>query len=49
MSSQHEAKAKGNGANNLHGVKGLSKERPWLLPSVRVPTVIVKRNLARSR
>ncbi|KAF6238349.1 hypothetical protein HO173_003629 [Letharia columbiana] len=35
MSSQHETKAKQIGSNNFHDVKGLSRERPWLLPSNR--------------
>lgn len=34
MSSQHE-KVKGDGPNSVHDVKGLSRERPWLLPSNR--------------
>ena len=38
MSSQNETKAKGLGANNFHNVKSVSKERPWLLPSVSLPT-----------
>lgn len=35
MSNQHETKAKGNSPNSFHDVKGLSRERPWLLPSNR--------------
>ena len=37
MSSQHGTKAKANGPNNAHDVRGLSRERPWLLPSVSIP------------
>ena len=47
MSNQHEAKTKGNAASSLHDVKGLSRERPWLLPSVSVVTVGTESNFAR--
>lgn len=51
MSSQHGIKAKANGPNNAHDVKGLSRERPWLLPSnrkIRHLQGISLRNLALS-
>ena len=34
MSSKHDLKDDKNGASNFVDVKGLSRDRPWLLPSV---------------
>ncbi len=34
MSSEYDVKANKHGTNILINVKGLSRERPWLLPSV---------------
>ncbi|CAF9904583.1 MAG: hypothetical protein ALECFALPRED_008613 [Alectoria fallacina] len=33
MSSQYDTKARGNNPDSFRDVKGLSRERPWLLPS----------------